>query len=159
MIPQWGTVDAEIKVLSVRNPELTDVLPLKPGVGSGPPVRFKRLTNSIKSNISRAQKNPTFTDNSRIYAKQKTTDRRIQMQENQKQSKAPSFTSGIGLANILLGAFVGCQEIRVSDFNLSSLFSFITPAIPFGSVQFQMAFSMRLEVFPTFALQTVPVFD
>ena len=33
MIPQWGIVDAEIKVLSVQNPELTNVLPLKPGVG------------------------------------------------------------------------------------------------------------------------------
>ena len=31
--PQWGTVDAKIKVPSVENPELTDVLPLKPGVG------------------------------------------------------------------------------------------------------------------------------
>ena len=35
-VPQWGTVDAEIKVLSVENSELTkiNVLPLKPpGVG------------------------------------------------------------------------------------------------------------------------------
>ena len=26
---QWDTVDAEIKILSVENPELTDVFPLK----------------------------------------------------------------------------------------------------------------------------------
>ena len=31
--PQWGTADAEIKVLSVENPGLTNVLPLKLGVG------------------------------------------------------------------------------------------------------------------------------
>ena len=31
--PQWGTVDAEMKVPSVENPELMNVLPLKPGVG------------------------------------------------------------------------------------------------------------------------------
>ena len=28
---QWGTVDAEIKVPYVKNPKLTNVLPLKPG--------------------------------------------------------------------------------------------------------------------------------
>ena len=31
--PQWGTVDAEMKVPSVENPELINVFPLKPGVG------------------------------------------------------------------------------------------------------------------------------
>ena len=31
--PQCGTVDAEIKVSSVENPELTTVFPLKPGLG------------------------------------------------------------------------------------------------------------------------------
>ena len=31
--PLWGTADAEIRALSVDNPELTDVLPLKPAVG------------------------------------------------------------------------------------------------------------------------------
>ena len=30
---QWGTTGAEIKVPSVENPELTNVFPLKPGVG------------------------------------------------------------------------------------------------------------------------------
>ena len=30
---QWGTADAEIQVPSVENPELSKVLPLKPGVG------------------------------------------------------------------------------------------------------------------------------
>ena len=29
--PQWGTVDAEIKVSSAENPERLNVLPLKPG--------------------------------------------------------------------------------------------------------------------------------
>ena len=32
-LPQWGTADAEIKVPSVENPELTNVNPLKPGAG------------------------------------------------------------------------------------------------------------------------------
>ena len=32
MNPQWGTADAEIKIPSVENPELTNALPLKPGV-------------------------------------------------------------------------------------------------------------------------------
>ena len=32
-LPQWVTADAEIKVPSVENPELTHVLPLKLGVG------------------------------------------------------------------------------------------------------------------------------
>ena len=31
--PQWGTVAAEIKVPSFKNPELTNVLPLKLGLG------------------------------------------------------------------------------------------------------------------------------
>ena len=30
---QWGTADAEVKVHSVENPELANVLPLKPGAG------------------------------------------------------------------------------------------------------------------------------
>ena len=33
VVPQWGTADAEIKAHSVESPELTNVLPLKPGVG------------------------------------------------------------------------------------------------------------------------------
>ena len=33
LVSQWYTADAEIKVSSVENPELTNVLPLKPGVG------------------------------------------------------------------------------------------------------------------------------
>ena len=32
-IPQWDTVDAEIKILSAENLELTNILPLKPGAG------------------------------------------------------------------------------------------------------------------------------
>ena len=31
--PHWGTADADITVPSVENPELTNVLRLKPGVG------------------------------------------------------------------------------------------------------------------------------
>ena len=31
--PQWGTADAEIKVLLLRNPELTNILHLEPGAG------------------------------------------------------------------------------------------------------------------------------
>jgi len=30
---QWGTVDTEIKIPSAENPELTNIFPLKPGVG------------------------------------------------------------------------------------------------------------------------------
>ena len=30
--PQWSTADTEIKISSVENPELTNVIPLKPGV-------------------------------------------------------------------------------------------------------------------------------
>ena len=33
LLPQWGTVDAEIKVSSAENPELTNVLPIKRGLG------------------------------------------------------------------------------------------------------------------------------
>ena len=32
-LPQWGTVDTEIKVPYVENPELTNALPLKSGEG------------------------------------------------------------------------------------------------------------------------------
>ena len=31
--PQWDTADTEIQVPSVANPEVTDLLPLKPGEG------------------------------------------------------------------------------------------------------------------------------
>ena len=33
VFPLWGTEDSEIKVPSVENPELTNCLSLKPGVG------------------------------------------------------------------------------------------------------------------------------
>ena len=33
LVSQWGTVDAEIKVSSIENPEQTNVLPLKPWAG------------------------------------------------------------------------------------------------------------------------------
>ena len=33
-VPQWGTADAKIEVPPpIKNPELTNVLPFKPGVG------------------------------------------------------------------------------------------------------------------------------
>ena len=89
--------------------------------------------------------------------KQKTTDRRVQMQEKQKPSKVPSFTSGLGLANVVFGALFAARK---SVF-LISTFPVCSASLPqqFRSVQFKMVFPMRLEVFPTFALETVSVFN
>ena len=42
---QWGTADAESKVPSVENPELTDVLPSKPGVGQNTAVYASPIRN------------------------------------------------------------------------------------------------------------------
>ena len=40
-VPQWGTEDAELKSPLVENPELTNVLILKPGVGQNIPCMLR----------------------------------------------------------------------------------------------------------------------
>ena len=45
--PQWGTANAEIKVISVENPVLKKILHLKPGVGQNIATHASSTTRSI----------------------------------------------------------------------------------------------------------------
>ena len=49
--PQWGTGDAEMKAPSVENSELTNVLPLKSGVGQNIAMHASPIVGDFFSDL------------------------------------------------------------------------------------------------------------